>query len=96
LYSSFIVHRFAALLGLFERGAFVVRGDAVIFVSPVAEVEQFAACGAEGAIRVVSPLDGLIAGWTLLHKTFWRKGKGERGKAKAAFKLICFCLSFNL
>jgi hypothetical protein len=81
--SSFIVHHFV-LSRLFERGAFVVRGDAVVFVSPVAEVEQFAAFGAEWAIRIVLPLDGLVACRTLLHKALTTgKGEGTKGKGKS-------------
>jgi hypothetical protein len=82
--SSFIVHRFPALLRLFERRAFVVRGDAVVFVSPVAEVEQFAAFGTEWAIGIVLPLNGLVACRTLLHKALTTgKGEGTKGKGKS-------------
>lgn len=82
--SSFIVHCFRALLCLFERGAFVVCGDTVVFVSPVAEVDQFAALGAERAVRVIFPLDGLFASWAFLHKALTTgKGKWVKGKVEA-------------
>ena len=73
-----------SLLRLFERGAFVVRGDAVVFVSPVAEVEQFAAFGAERAVGIVLPLDGFVACRTFLHKALTMgKGEGIKGKGKS-------------
>ncbi len=65
-HSSFIL-RFA-LLHLFERGAFVVGGDAIVFVSPVAEVYQLAAFGTERAVRVIFPPDWLFA-FRAFHKT---------------------------
>jgi hypothetical protein len=64
--SSFIIC--FCVLCLFERGAFVLCGDTVVFVSPVAEVNQFAAFGAERAVRVIFPLDGLFAS-RALHKS---------------------------
>ena len=77
------------LLRLFERGAVVVRGDAIVFVSPVAEVEQFAAFGAERAIRVVSPLDWFVAGRTLFHKAFGQRGRGKgKGKSSIGTRLL--------
>jgi hypothetical protein len=69
------------LLRLFERRALVVRGHAVVFISPVAEVEQFAAFGTERAMRVVLPFDGFVTGRTLLHKAL-TAGRGETGKGK--------------
>src|SRR5687767_10948610 len=81
--SPLVGHRFAVLPGVFERGAFVVCGNAIVFVSPVAEVNQLAAFGTEGAMRVVFHLDGFVAVRTLLlHKTFGERerGKGERKK----------------
>jgi hypothetical protein len=74
-----------ALLRFFERRTLVVGGHAIVFVSPVAEVEQFAAFGAERAKRIVLPLDGFIAGWTLLHKAFSMRRKGAgNGKGKSS------------
>ena len=68
------------MLRLFERGAFVVCGDTIVFVSPVAEVYQFATFGAERAVRVIFPLDVLFA-FRALHKELTTgKGKGVKGK----------------
>jgi hypothetical protein len=63
----------------------------------VAEVEQFAAFGAERAIRVVSPFDGFVAGRTLLHKAFGGTGnrKGERQKQRLSAPAFAFPLTFD-
>jgi hypothetical protein len=71
--SAFIIHCFRIMLRLFKRGEFVVCGDTIVFVSPVAEVDEFAAFGAERAVRVIFPLDGLFA-FRALHK---HHGRGK-------------------
>jgi len=71
------------LLRLSEHGAFLVGGDTIVFVSPVAEVYQLAAFGTERTVRVIFPLDGLFA-FRTLHKAFWERGKRERGKGKSS------------
>jgi hypothetical protein len=77
----FFVRPGALLADLFGRWAFFVRGHAIIFVSPVAEVYELATFGAERTMRIVRPLDGLVADRTLLHKNLMAKRrKGGRGK----------------
>jgi hypothetical protein len=88
----FLIHCF-----VFERGAFVLRGDAIVLVRPVAEVDQFAAFGAKGTMRIIAPLDGLVAVRTLLHKTFRERGggKGERQKQHQNSLALAFPLTFD-
>jgi hypothetical protein len=53
---------------------------AVLVVDPVAKIHQLAALGAERAMRIVFPLDWLLAGWTLSHNA---KVKRKKAKVKA-------------
>ena len=70
------------MLSLFEHGAFVMGGDAIVFVSPVAEVNQLAAFGTERAVRVIFPLDGLFA-FRAFHKALTNgEGRRKRGRPK--------------
>src|ERR1041384_5343051 len=71
----------ALLPDLFSRRAFVLRGHAIVFVGPMAEVYELAAFGAERAVRIVGPLDGLVTGRTALHD-LKRKTKRQKERRK--------------
>jgi hypothetical protein len=43
----------------------------------VAKIHQLAALGAERAMRIVFPLDWLLAGWTLSHNAKVRRKKAK-------------------
>ena len=65
----FVLSGKLALLNAFDRGRGFRRRHAVIFVGPVAEVDELATLRAERAVWIIFPSDGLFADRTLHKKT---------------------------